>query len=354
MPPSANMHILIQFMVLISVIDELVGLYELRATWDWGTSHIVSIYDYIAYDDDFRILSRMTFNTFDMLNERCYDYLKWPKQWFKTGNITIEGNYTGRRQECVLSPQDRLLRFLMLNNGYKIPQLEATFGQKKSTIYDDYKFISIQIVFAMGDEWLSLPEPGSVEYNGLIGAGVFSENGEILFDNIPYIADVTSIRIQRPKYGQRAYYNGHKKYHTVDFHCVHSGTGRVYSVSGPIPGANNDIQSARTSPVYTHRNQYLAPGHGVFADLAYYYVGQPFVCRVAYQPHYTAIENTYNLYHSKTRVISENWYGRFKLYWGYWMKPWAMSLEDVGMAFRAMAIVTNLIITVQDPLRQSE
>ena len=56
--------------------------------------------------------------------------------------------------------------------------------------------------------------------------------------------------------------------------------------------------------------------------------------------------------HSKCRVVSENWYGRYRIYWSYFDKPWAMLLEDIGVTFRALAITTNIIITVQDPLRR--
>ena len=158
--------------------------------------------------------------------------------------------------------------------------------------------------------------------------------------------------MQRPTHAQRECFNGHKKCHTVDFHCAHSGTGRVYSVIGPIPGSYNDIQAAKSTLLYTQSHRYLAPGHGVLSDMAYYHIGYPFICRIAYQMTYTPEEIAYNISHSHSRVISENWYGRFRAYWSYLNKPWAMNLDDIGCTFRALAIVTNIIITIQDPLRQ--
>ena len=56
---------------------------------------------------------------------------------------------------------------------------------------------------------------------------------------------------------------------------------------------------------------------------------------------------------SKCRVISENWYGRWKSYWTCFSKPWQMKLEDIDITFRALAIVTNIIIMMQDPLRSN-
>ena len=110
----------------------------------------------------------------------------------------------------------------MVNTSHSIHSLVSTFGQNKSVIYLYYKFIAIGIVKIMGGEWLSLPHHNSDEYRSLIGEGVFTYDDEIIFDNVPYIADVTTQPIQRPTYAQMEYCNGHKKRHMVDFHMVHS------------------------------------------------------------------------------------------------------------------------------------
>ena len=64
------------------------------------------------------------------------------------------------------------------------------------------------------------------------------------------------------------------------------------------------------------------------------------------------MENAFNIIHSRCRVISENFHGRFKVCWNYWNTAWAMKLKDIGIAFRSMVITTNVIITIQDPLRR--
>ena len=120
--------------------------------------------------------------------------------------------------------------------------------------------------------------------------------------------------MQRPINAQQEHYNGHKKHHAVDFHCTHSGTGRLYSVVGPPPGSYNDMQAAKNSLLYQYRDTYLAPGHAALADLAYYNIGDPFLCRISYPESYTHDEETYNICHSRARVISENCYCRFKIY----------------------------------------
>ena len=316
MPISRSVINLLRVITIITLLDQITNASQLQALCNWSAPHVINIYDYISYDDDLRILTRCTIGTFNYIHEALKDTLLWPRNW-----IQIMGHmngYNGPLQSCVLGTKDRLLRFFMMNTTSFVHSLVTTFGQNKSIIYRDYKFISQQIVWTLGNEWLTLPTAGSATYRNLIGAGAFTENGTIAFDNAPYIADVTSIRVQRPRYGQRAYYNGHKKYHTVDFHCVHSGTGRVYSIIGSIPGSHNDITSAKHSLVYTQSAVYLSPNHVVSENLAYHNIGYPFLCRIAYQDSYTPLENAYNILHSRVRVISENFYGRYKVLWRHW------------------------------------
>ena len=72
--------------------------------------------------------------------------------------------------------------------------------------------------------------------------------------------------------------------------------------------------------------------------------------RIPYEEEGQTLEEVVcNISHSRCRVINENWYGRFKLHWSYFNEPWAMKLDDTGFAFRALARLTNIVITEQDP-----
>ena len=129
--------------------------------------------------------------------------------------------------------------------------------------------------------------------------------------------------MQRPIDAQQEYYNGHKKHHTVDFHCTHSGTGRLHSVVGRFPQSHNDMQAVNNSLLYQHRNTYFAPRQAALTDLAYYNSGDLFLCRISHQESYIHHdEESHNICHSRARVISENRCSRFKAYWTYWNKPW--------------------------------
>ena len=180
---------------------------------------------------------------------------------------------------------------------------------------------------------------------------MLSEDGIVIFRNAPYIADCTSIKISKPTYGQRHWFNGHKKCHTADFQLVHGGIGRAYHVSGPAPGSTNDITQAKKSIFYTNPQRYLEPNHKIISDLAYYYVGYPYLTKIHFQESYTPREIQYNSYHAKARVISENYYCRMKTIFPIFAF-YTLKLDDIGFIFRAWVIVTNVIITIQDPLRK--
>ena len=132
---------------------------------------------------------------------------------------------------------------------------------------------------------------------------------------------------------------------------VHSGMGRVYQVVGGQPGSRNDIQIAKTSDLYQNPRKYLRPGHVVLGDLAFYHVGHPFLCRIAHQNSYSIMENQYNKDHSYSRVISENFYQRLKCYFPIF-NLWTFKLESLDIHLRAFTITTNIIITIQSPLRR--
>ena len=322
-----------------------------REIWTWSKPILPNIYDYITYDDDLRAIAHVTRPTFDFLYADMYGYLEWPKNWYKKVDDLSIAHYDGKKQKTALSKKDRFLRFFMFAANKCVHGLEELFNQGKSIIYADFKFIAFQFVKALGTEWNSPPAPFTAAYSNLIGKGVLSEDGQIIFPHVPYIADVTSIRINRPKYGQRTWYNGHKKYHTADFQCVHDGTGRVHHVSGPSPGSYNDIQQSKKSIFFTQTQNYLEPNHMIAADLAYYYVGYPYLTKIHFQESYSLQERMYNDYHAKIRVISENYYCRFKTIWPIF-EHYTLKLDHIGFIFRAFIIITNVVITRQDPLRK--
>ena len=55
------------------------------------------------------------------------------------------------------------------------------------------------------------------------------------------IIDATEQQIHRPKKGQRKYYSGKKKLHTIKTEIQINGAGRIVNISKPCPGKKHDI-----------------------------------------------------------------------------------------------------------------
>ena len=58
--------------------------------------------------------------------------------------------YKGKKQSSALSPKDRFLRAFMFAAKKCINGLHELFNQGKSVIYADSKFVSMQMLKAMG------------------------------------------------------------------------------------------------------------------------------------------------------------------------------------------------------------
>lgn len=62
------------------------------------------------------------------------------------------------------------------------------------------------------------------------------------------LIDVTEQPVQRPKRGQKSYYSGKKKRHTIKTEFITTENGRIVSVSKSAPGTVHDITIRRRGP----------------------------------------------------------------------------------------------------------
>ena len=138
----------------------------------------------------------------------------------------------------------------------------------------------------------------------------------------------------------------------MDCLFIHDGDGKVCNLTGPQPGSRNDINAWYDSDVYKNQHKYLMHGHNIIADLMYYHCGEPLLCRYAYQEHYSLREIAFNKNLSNVRVISENWYAALKNYFALFSNVYKMKLSNFGIHVRSFSIITNIIITKQNPLRR--
>ena len=189
-----NVRLILCFLSFIALIDELRKEKKIRINWKWSIPAITDIYDYIDYDDDFRLLTRMDIDTFIYVADAMEPYLRWPREWYLKINInsTI---YPYKKQKGALGPRDRLMRYLMIGTKFSINGIIQIFGQKKSTIYKDFEYLSIMIVKCLGDELIKHIDRaiGNHEYDALIGDDALSKDGIISFDNVSFIMYVISV-----------------------------------------------------------------------------------------------------------------------------------------------------------------
>ena len=76
--------------------------------------------------------------------------------------------------------------------------------------------------------------------------------------------------MQRPIKGQKAYYNGYKKYYTVDCLMVHDGNGKACNLVGPQPGSRSDTNIWYDSYIYKNKHKHLLYGHNIIASYIWF------------------------------------------------------------------------------------
>ena len=76
------------------------------------------------------------------------------------------------------------------------------------------------------------------------------------------IIDCTEQHIERPKSGQKKYYSGKKKKHTLKTELQITGTGKIVHISNPHPGRDHDMTvRAQGPPLPPHAQAYVDGGY---------------------------------------------------------------------------------------------
>jgi hypothetical protein len=76
------------------------------------------------------------------------------------------------------------------------------------------------------------------------------------------LIDATEQAVERPKKGQKVYYSGKKKQHTIKVEVITTESGKIVSVSNSEPGAVHDVMIRR-------KGTSLPPDARVYADSGY-------------------------------------------------------------------------------------
>ena len=126
---------------------------------------------------------------------------------------------------------------------------------------------------------------------------------------IEFFVDATEQQIERPKKGQKRYYSGKKKKHTMKNQIITDKKGKVRAVTKSVPGKKPDKKLFDESKIIFPENSDLT------GDLGYY--GASGITLPNKKPkgkELTKEEKQYNKELSKRRITIEHSFGKMKIY----------------------------------------
>jgi len=126
---------------------------------------------------------------------------------------------------------------------------------------------------------------------------------------IEFFVDATEQQIERPKKGQKRYYSGKKKKHTLKNQIITDKKGKVRAVTKSVPGKKHDKK------LFDESNIILPEKSDLTGDLGYY--GANGITLPNKKPkgkELTKEEKRYNKELSKRRITIEHSFGKMKIY----------------------------------------
>jgi len=126
---------------------------------------------------------------------------------------------------------------------------------------------------------------------------------------IEFFVDATEQQIERPKKGQKRYYSGKKKKHTMKNQIITDKKGKVRAVTKSVPGKKHDKK------LFDESNVILPGKSDLTGDLGYY--GASGITLPNKKPkgkELTKEEKQYNKELSKRRITIEHSFGKMKIY----------------------------------------
>lgn len=126
---------------------------------------------------------------------------------------------------------------------------------------------------------------------------------------IEFFVDSTEQQIERPKKGQKCYYSGKKKKHTIKDQIIVDEKGKIRSVTKSVPGKKHDKK------LFDETRPILPPKSNLTGDLGYY--GANGITLPNKKPkgkELTTEEKQYNKELSKRRITVEHSFGKMKIY----------------------------------------
>jgi len=126
---------------------------------------------------------------------------------------------------------------------------------------------------------------------------------------IEFFVDATEQKITRPKKGQKHYYSGKKKTHTLKNQVITDKKGKVRATTESVPGKKHDKKLFDESKII------LPQKSNLIGDLGYYGAeGVTLPNKKSKGKELTKEEKKYNKELSKRRITVEHTFGKMKIY----------------------------------------
>ena len=170
----------------------------------------------------------------------------------------------GGGRKCGLTPVDQVLLAVAWLRTYPTDAVLAfLFGVSESAARRTRKRV-VPVLAQAGKDGMRMPDPGRGKRKDLPALAADTPGLGVLVDSFEQPTE-------RPTRGQRRYYSGKKKRHTLKSQLVVAeGTGKVADVSVSVPGPTADVKLLERSKVLRK----VRPGVAVVGDLAYVGAGK--------------------------------------------------------------------------------
>lgn len=170
-------------------------------------------------------------------------------------------NLTEKRKSQ-LTPRTRVYRFCRRLRGQDTPSAICIFGQSEATLSRDCHKLAELFTVHFSDKWIRMPDINSREYECLRGQGSHST-----YPNVPYSADITEIRIDRPANDhQSQFWCSNKRKHSMSYMVFVDGLGICRKIIGGVCGSAHDATLFRASKMIRAMSTYLRRADRILYD----------------------------------------------------------------------------------------
>ncbi|XP_068710741.1 putative nuclease HARBI1 [Montipora foliosa] len=262
-----------------------------------------------------------------------------------TNLIADELRRSTRRNHALPPLQQVLIALRFYASGSFLQVIGDTAGVDKSTVSRVVTNVSNALI-AKHSEFITWPTDAEVAE---VKNSFYRRGG---FPCVIGCVDGTHIRIQAPNEHENAYVN-RKGFHSINVQGVCNHEGKFTNIVARWPGSCHDSHIFRSSNIC----QFLEENHNslddgiVLGDSGY--ACSPFLMTPYANPEIPQQE-AYNSAHTKTWVVIEQTYGRWKRRFHVLHSEIRMAPEKVCLIIGACAVLHNIAVLLNEPMDDAD